>query len=381
MQFRNFRYGLFIALTIGSIPQARDAAAQDRTPPGAIDLNLPVTLDSVITTLATKSVIFVGETHNRYDHHLNQLEIIRRLYQLDPNLTVGVEYFPQRVQPQIDDYVAGKITEDQFLRAVNYFQTWGYDYRLYAPIFRFARERGIQIRALNVPASLTSAVAKLGIAGLSEQERASLPQGIEPADEGYKARLRDAFEEHHASGPNAFDHFVEAQLVWDEGMSASAAAYLSANGRRMVILAGTGHVAFGSGIPKRLERRTHRSYAVVLNSGVEAEPQIADYILLSKKVELPPAGVLGASLKEQDGECRVRALDPNGGAEKAGIRKGDVLLEVAGQPAKTLNDIRVALWDHKPGDRVRVTVRRAHRPKTTAPVEIDVELGPATKTV
>ena len=115
--------------------------------------------------------------------------------------------------------------------------------------------------------------------GFPEQQRAYLPKEIVPADEAYQSRLREAFEAHGATKPDAFDHFVEAQLVWDEGMAESAAAYLNANpGRRMVILAGSGHLAFGAGIPKRLERRTNATYAIVLNGGDEVEPHMADYL-------------------------------------------------------------------------------------------------------
>ena len=349
--------------------------AQDRVSLQVLDLNAPLTAESVVPQLAAKRVVFVGETHDRYDHHLNQLEIIRRLHQLDANLAIGVEYFPQSFQPQVDDYIAGRTTEDQFLRAVDYYRTWGYDYRLYAPIFRFAREQRIAVRALNIPATLASAIAKVGVAGLSEHQRTSLPQEMQPADEAYRARLRSAFEEHQSTKPEAFNHFVEAQLAWDESMASSAAAYLNANqGRRMVILAGSGHVAFGSGIPSRLERRAHASYAIVLNSGESIEPQIADYILLSKKQDLPPAGLLGTTLKEEDGECRVGSLDPSGAAARAGIKRGDALIEVNGQAIKTIADVRLALWDKKPGDRVRVSVRRGRRHGTTGGRDVEVEL-------
>lgn len=64
-------------------------------------------MDSVVSQLAGKRVVFVGETHDRYDHHLNQLEIIRRLHQLDSNLAIGVEYFPRQSQPQVDDFIDG----------------------------------------------------------------------------------------------------------------------------------------------------------------------------------------------------------------------------------------------------------------------------------
>jgi uncharacterized iron-regulated protein len=373
MWLRHVRY-LFI-LTLAYPPLIVRANAQDQASLGAVDLDTTLSLDRLATQLATKRVVFVGEDHERYDHHLNQLEIIRRLHQLDPNLTIGVEYFQRPFQPQVDDYIAGRTTEKEFLRAAEYYQGWGYDYRLYAPIFRFAREQRIPVRALNVPKELPSAVAKVGMAGLSEQQRTYLPKEIGPADEAYRSRLREAFQAHGAAKPEAFEHFVEAQLVWDEGMAESAAAYLNANrDHRMVILAGSGHLVFGTGIPKRLERRTNATFAIVLNGGEEIEPQMADFLLLTKKQELPPAGVLGVSLEEKDGECRIRSVSPGGAGEKAGLKSGDALVAIDDQPVKRIADMRLALWDKKPGDRVRVSVRQKHRFGAIAARNFEIEL-------
>jgi len=369
-----------LVLTLACAPGVVRAIAQDQASLSVVDLDTTVSLDRLAAQLATKRVVFVGETHDRYDHHLNQLEIIRRLLQLDPSLAIGVEYFQQPFQPQVDDYITGRTTEKEFLRATEYYQGWGYDYRLYAPIFRFAREQRIPVRALNVPSDLASTVAKVGIAGLSGEQRAHLPREIGPADEAYKSRLRKAFEQHKSAKPDAFDHFVEAQLVWDEGMAESAAAYLIANpGRRIVILAGSGHVAFGNGIPKRLERRTNATYAIVLSGGDEVEPHMADYLLLSKEQELPAAGILGISLEKKNGESRIRSLNPNGAGEKAGMKRGDVLLEVDGQTVNKIADLHLALWDKKPGDHVRVTVRRKGRFGAATERKLEVELAAAVK--
>ena len=369
---------LLLLFALACAALAIPAGAEDRASFDAVDLATALPLDRLVAQLAAKRVVFVGEFHDRYDHHLNQLEIIRRLHQLDPNLAIGVEYFQQPFQAQVDDYIAGRTTEKEFLRAAEYYPGWGFDYRLYAPIFRFAREQRIPVRALNVPRSLASAVGKTGLAGLSSEQRAYLPKDIPPADEAYRSRLRAIFEAHGSAKPNAFDHFVEAQLTWDEGMATSAAAYLNANpGRRMVILAGSGHIAFGSGIPTRLERQTQATYAIVLNSGEEIEPHMADYLLLSPKQELPAAGVLGVSLEEKDGEARIRSLAAGGAAEKAGLKRGDVLAEIDGQPVKTISDLRLALWDKKPGDRVPVSVRRGRRAGAAAARAFEVELAAA----
>jgi len=374
--------GCLLVLVLGNALWSGHAIAQQQTSPvsfAAVHLNAGLPSEHLAQQLATKRVVFVGEIHDRYDHHLNQLEIIRRLHELDPAFAIGVEYFQQPFQQQVDDYIAGRISEHELLRATEYYKRWRYDYRLYAPIFRYAREQRIPVRALNVPGALASAVAKAGIAGLSgfsgltEDQRAYLPREIEPADEAYRRRLRAVFETHPGSAD--FDRFVEAQTVWDEGMTESAAAYLNAEaGRRLVILVGSGHVAFGSGIPSRLKRRTNATYAIVLSAGEEIEPGMADYLLLSGKQELPPAGVLGIDMEERDGECRIRSLRPGGAGEKAGLRKGDVLVSLGEEHVKTIADVRLALWDKVPGERVRVTVRRKRFFRTAAH-DFDIELA------
>ncbi len=369
-----------IVITFVFSPWVARVFAQDTVSLEAIDWGATLPQDRLVAQLGTKRVIFVGETHDRYDHHLNQFEIIKQLHQLDPSLAIGVEYFQQPFQAQVDDYIAGRTAEKEFLRSTEYYQGWGYDYRLYATIFRFAREHQIPVRALNVPRDLASQIAKVGIKGLSAQQRTYVPKEIVPANDAYRSRLRAAFQGHGKEKPDDFDHFVEAQLVWDEGMAEGAAAYLNANqGRRMVILAGSGHLIFGDGIPTRLARRTNATYAIVLNGGDEVEPHMADYVLLSRKQELPSPGVLGISLEEKDGECRIRSLSPGGVGEKAGLRSGDVLVEIDGQAVKNIADMRLALWDKKPRDRAQVNVRRKRRFGVVTTHTFDIELAAASK--
>lgn len=359
-----------------SLPCAPRAFAQDEAPFAALDLGAALSPDGLAAKLANERVVFIGEMHTRYGDHLNQLAIIKRLHARDPNLAIGVEYFEQPFQRQVDDYIDGRENERQFLRATEYYEHWGYDYRLYAPILRYARAQHIPVRALNVPDSLPAAVAKVGIDGLTKQQRAYLPQDIEPAGPSYRERLRAAFQAHDDTAAGDFDRFVKAQLVWDEGMAESAAAYLRAHPqRRMVILAGAGHVEFGAGIPRRLERRVHAAYAIVLNADGAIEPHMADYLLLSKPQSLPPAGILGAALQESDDRCRIRSLSPGGAGREAGLRQGDTITAIDGQPIRSVADVHVALWDKKPGDKVEVEVRRKRFFRPAVPMNFRIELA------
>src|SRR5437764_8383311 len=126
----------FFSLLFTAVCFSGVALAQDKPSFEAVDLDATMAAEKLAAQLGNKRVVFVGETHDRYDHHLNQLEIIRQLHQLDPGLVVGVEYFQQPFQSQVDDYIAGKNAEKEFLRYTEYYRGWGYVYRLSERIFR-----------------------------------------------------------------------------------------------------------------------------------------------------------------------------------------------------------------------------------------------------
>ena len=96
-------------------------------------------------------------------------------------------------------------------------------------------------------------MGRQGIDVLSDEERAKIPDEIDRSDSAYQRRLEEIFEQHPKGENRSFDHFLEVQLLWDEGMAERAAGYLESHPEyKMVILAGSGHIAHGSGIPQRL---------------------------------------------------------------------------------------------------------------------------------
>lgn len=342
----------------------------------ALDLKSVTTLDGIIWPLSKVRVVFVGEGHDRYEHHLNQLDIIRNLHQGKPDLAIGMEFFQWPFQSVLDRYIAGEIDERTFLRETEYYKRWRYDYRLYRPILQYARENRIPVIALNVPSELTRKVAEGGFESLTPEERATLPAEIDRSDTTYRERLRKIFELHAPSDERSFENFVSAQLLWDEGMAETAASWLRANpGRSMVILAGSGHVMYGSGIPNRLQRRVPDKHFIVLN-GVEAAltPEAGDYVLIRPEEELPRGGLMGVFLDDRDKGVYVGKLDTGSGAAAAGIHKGDRILSVDGFDVNDYADIKIALLDRKPGDRVAVSVERDGLFSSSHQLDFEVEL-------
>ena len=334
----------------------------DTTP--AIHLSETPTIKHVIPELVNKRIIYVGETHTRYDHHLIQLEIIRLLHTLNPKLAIGMEFFQQPYQQYLDAYISGELDEREMLRRTEYYDRWRYDYRLYAPILRYARENNIPLVALNLPAEITQKVSRGGLDSLHEAERAQVPDDIDRSDKVYAQRLKTIFKQHPEGQAPDFEHFLTAQLLWDEGMAQRIVDYLNANpNRHMVVLAGSGHLAYGSGIPNRVARRFPVDSSLIINNWEGTlEAAVADILLLPEEQELPKAGKLGASLDEdKDKEkLKLEACLPDSPCAQAGLKSGDQILSIDGETITSMAELRIMMWDKQPGDQITLTVRRKH---------------------
>ncbi len=327
----------------------------------ALDLTSLATVKGILPRLEKQRAIFIGERHTQFADHLVQLAIIKGLHDRGVPLAIGMEQFQFPFQHHLDAYIAREIDEKMLLRETEYFQRWGFDYRLYQPILHFAREHGIPLLALNLPNAIPQTVAQEGRKALTFDQQRMLPEKIECSDSGYKARLRKAFEKHPKSKERDFEDFWEAQLLRDETMAERVAHYLEQHPHRtIVVLAGRGHIAYGSGIPGRVERRLELPTAILL-SGLNGElsPAMADFILLPREASLPPKGRLGTLLTEADGlGVNVEGFTKGSTARAAGIEEGDRIIRLDKTPIHSPIDVRLAMLGSQPGEQITVKVMR-----------------------
>jgi uncharacterized iron-regulated protein len=210
-----------------------------------------IPFDQMIGEVSKSRVIVVGETHdNQADHDL-QLKIIRTLREGGLTLAVGLEMFRAENQELLDKWWRWGMSTEQF--ETIYRENWGLPWPLYRDIFLYSRQKRIPLVGLNVPREIVSKVAREGYGSLTEAERKKLPPGITcTTDETYRSSIRRAFTEHVQSSGRSFDHFCEAQMVWDTAMAIYALEYLGKNpDSRMVILAGSVH-AWKQAIPRQI---------------------------------------------------------------------------------------------------------------------------------
>ncbi|MBU2649308.1 MAG: Do family serine endopeptidase [Bacteroidetes bacterium] len=99
--------------------------------------------------------------------------------------------------------------------------------------------------------------------------------------------------------------------------------------------------------------------------------KVVDDILLYGEVQRAYIGIIPreidsdlaseSGLKDMKG-VYVEDVSENGGADKAGIKKGDVIMRVNGSEVNTLAQLLEIVGQYRPGDKVAVDVRRDNKP-------------------
>ena len=231
---------------------------------------------------AAARLVCLGEDHTNPHHHWAQLTIVQRLVEARPSgLALGMEMVQRPFQAVLDDYRAGAIDEATMLSRVGWEDRWSYDFALYRPVIRAAVDGGAALLALNAARELTKKVVRHGLETLTAEERAQIAQEIvlddaehrawfdaimaemggaahhsraEPADEGEEAPAPPDDEHHAAIAAPSADRVYSVQVIWDETMAETAAAWAQQGERAVVVLAGNGH-CHDSAIVRRAARR------------------------------------------------------------------------------------------------------------------------------
>lgn len=77
--------------------------------------------------------------------------------------------------------------------------------------------------------------------------------------------------------------------------------------------------------------------------------------------------MLGVVTEEDDKGAGIQAVTKNSGADKAGLKQGDVITQIAGHKIENTEDVTNEVRAHKPGDKVDVTyLRDGKEQKVTA---------------
>lgn len=234
------------------VPLVLDAVTDARTG----DLLTPAELAA---RLADARLVLLGESHTSMEFHRAQRRLIEELALAGRPVLIGLEMYPYTAQEHLDRWVGGLLTEEGFVALSHWYEAWGYHWDYYRDVFLLARDRGLPMVAVNTPREVVSAVRKQGLEGLSAEDRAHVPETVDLASDDHRTLFRAFFADDeglHSSMPEEqLEAMFAAQVTWDATMAHNALRALAERGGQddavLVVLVGSGHVAYGLGIARQ----------------------------------------------------------------------------------------------------------------------------------
>jgi uncharacterized iron-regulated protein len=230
----------------------------------------PMSVEQAADVLATYDVIFIGESHRHPGNHLAQMELFRAIHARAPRLSLSMEQFERDVQPALDDYLAGKIGENPFMRKSRAWNNYATSYR---PLIEYAKEHKLPVIAANAPEDIVRCVGREGeafFARLKPEQRGWAAAQLHTGDGPYKDKFlgfvshdaghggdgaKEKPKERKPPSESALRSFA-AQVTRDDTMAESIALHLQKNpGRKVVQLNGSFHSDGFLGAVERLRMR------------------------------------------------------------------------------------------------------------------------------
>jgi len=337
-----------------------------------------LTRREAVARLAGTRLIFVGESHTSIDFHRVQLRVIEELQRQGKKVLIGLEMYPRTEQKFLEDWCGGLFTESGFVQLSQWYKNWGYHWNYYRDIFLFARDHRIGMFALNAPREVVSAVTRKGLGNLTPEEKSNIAPNIDTSSEEHFALFKALFEDEggmHSMMPDAqLRAMYASQCTWDATMGYNAVRALKEHGDQntvLVVLIGSGHVAYGLGIQRQSAQWFDEKMASIIPIEVvddkdrpveSVRASYANYIwgLPQEKDPLyPDLGVATVDAAPGDTRRRVISVSKNSPAAGAGFMNGDVLVSMDGASLKDREDLNRGMAEKRWGDSAEFVVRRA----------------------
>ena len=339
---------------------------------------LKVSFDQMQNVISSSRVIYIGETHDNTEAHRVQLEIIGDLTRRFPEkISVGMEMFRRSAQQDLDRWSKGELSLDHFKKLFR--KNWGNGYPLYKPIFDFINKNHIPLIGLK-PSKKTENLFR-------NNEQPSDQNNLPQID--FDDRYHRPFSMSIFGGHQAMEKPYRMLLLWEETMAQTVADFLmdpSNINSKLVVLAGGFHVQYGFGIPKRAFRRVPHSYSIILPTTTELPPELEDREMDVQHVSIPLYSgdyawklqykvlpdnkvKLGVTLENSENAVRIKSVSANSNAERAGLKKDDLLLAINGIELVDIEDLtnRLRNLGFDDQDQVKFIIKRG-------PEEIAVEI-------
>ena len=177
-------------------------------------------------------------------------------------------------------------------------------------------------------------------------------------------------------GITDFRSFIQTDAAINPGNSGGALVSMDGRlvGINTAIFSRTGgSVGIGFAVPSDM-------VSTIVKSAVSGKPLVRPW--LSLRATEVTAEIASAMGFDRPGGVLVETVQPNGPADRAGIRRGDVIFEVDGRAVDDVQSLRFRLATRSIGDTVKMSVRRRSKVMLVSfPLQAPPEIPPRDVTV
>ena len=131
-----------------------------------------ISIDEMAQLSQKFDVIFFGEFHDDSIVHNIQVEYNDKMFGINKNTVVSMEMFERDVQNILNDYLNGKISEEEFLKNS---RPWPDYKKFYRGIVETAKSNNSPVLAANIPRKYAAMYASGGMTAISQ-----LPDSVKP---------------------------------------------------------------------------------------------------------------------------------------------------------------------------------------------------------
>lgn len=276
-------------------------AATDTALPSLVDVKTEqvITFGQMAKQVAKDDVVIFGEFHDSQPVHDAELAVLKDLHAIHGDkLVFSMEMFERDVQSSVNDFLNGKLTEEQFM-AVS--RPWPQYVTAYRPLIMYAKEHHIPVLAGNIPRYIASAYAKAGsLDAISATDKVFLPKVHIAGSKAYQAKFFETMNAMSHGGMNIpkdrQQQMFMAQCLKDDTMVESILQYKQEHSDAVIFhIQGAFHSESRLGVVEKLQWLNPDLKISVINTisynpgkeslamTVDSHKTTGDYLVLNTK--------------------------------------------------------------------------------------------------
>lgn len=200
-----------------------------------------VSIDELAKNLSKEHLIFFGEFHDDSTIHSFQNQLFQLIYQYNKNLSLSMEMFERDVQPLLNEYLNGKISNEEFLKNS---RPWPDYQKFYMPMVEFAKNNKLDVLAANIPRKYAAQFVKEGMTGIKKlppNEKSMIAKDVHLKSDRYLENFLETMlgsaNEIDSLQPNEINIlylYYGSQVIKDETMAESIANLITSKPNNLI---------------------------------------------------------------------------------------------------------------------------------------------------